>query len=445
MLCFPALPTFGQAGVSSLSVGAARSGYSRTTESGRYRLPPPKFFRVEEFVNYHRHQIPLPEQGTRVGLSLKQFAKSARRRILQIGIATPRAIDPELVPPLNVCLVIDQSGSMSGPRIANVKKAVSELAKRFRPQDRISIVGFSDRAAVHLESCSSDEPDRIARAVERLRADGSTNLHAGLKLGFETAMKHYSAERTNRVILLTDGRANTGVTDPHQISCDALEFIREGVSLSTIGLGANFNHDLLRELADAGRGLVHFVDDAKDIEKTFVHEVDSLLAPAASNVLVSVDLGGVCRTRLIGYETAKKPTGQGFSVKLDDLNHGATQVLLVEVDGPEAEISVQLSYRDKITGQDVTLSQEESLNDIGSDCWTVRRNYAIALVAGALKEASRHSNQGNCQAAQRCLQEGINRARETVQGETDQEVERVTKIATDYRHKILDCIERFGD
>ena len=107
-------------------------------------------------------------------------------------------------------------------------------------------------------------------------------MHAGLMLGYEEALKNYRREWTNRVVLLTEGIANQGVTDPGQIARDSLSFNDRGVDLSTIGVGLDFNKDLPRELAKGGRGLFHVVADARDIDKIFLREFQSLVSPVAS-------------------------------------------------------------------------------------------------------------------------------------------------------------------
>ena len=122
-------------------------------------------------------------------------------------------------------------------------------------------------------------------------------------MGYGEALKNFDAERTNRVIFLTDGNANVGQVESSQIAAESKKCIKKGISLVTIGLGVDFNNGLLREIADSGRGMMHFIGDAKDIEKTFVNEVDSLLAPAANNVRLVIDLEQDKDLKVYGYDT----------------------------------------------------------------------------------------------------------------------------------------------
>lgn len=434
-----------QGGVSSSSVGISRAGLSRTTSAGRFRMPAPEYFRVEEFVNYHRHDLPLPANGSRVHLDLRQVAINDEKAIVQVGISTPRALDPKVMPPLNLVLVIDQSGSMSGDRIANVKKAIRSFIERIRAVDRVAIVGFSDRANLLLDSCTKTDQQRINRAIDQIEAGGSTNLHGGLMLGYKTAMDSFDSERTNRVILLTDGIANVGkTTDPKEIARQSREYNKEGISLSTIGVGNNFNHDLLRSLADAGKGLIHFVNDSKDIRKTFVDEVDALLAPAASNLKLEVSIPGRCEVKVFGYEP-RKSKGR-FIFELDDLNHGATQVFLFEVKNETPVINALLTGKDAVTGKKIKVAVSNLDGGLSTaQLCSVKRNYGIALVGESLKKASIASNNDECEKAEKVLKKGIDRACKQVGGEKDPHLERIVRIAKDYRGKILGCIERFGD
>ncbi|NQT40466.1 MAG: VWA domain-containing protein, partial [Planctomycetes bacterium] len=265
---FATVPLHGQAGVSSAAVGMARAGLPPSAET----------VVVEEFMNYHRHDIPLPAKGGRVQLDVRWGDAGGGEAVLQVGLATPRIVKTKKMPPLNLALVIDHSGSMSGERIENLKKALLAFVGKLRDTDVVSIIGFNQEAAVLLAPTKRANLDRIHQVIETISAGGSTNMHAGLMLGYQQAREHFDKQKTNRVILLTDGIANTGVTEPERIVADSLKHNEHGVDLSTIGLGNDLNHRLLRQLAKSGRGMIHFVGDSEDIQKTFIDELDSLLA-----------------------------------------------------------------------------------------------------------------------------------------------------------------------
>src|SRR5918911_4917824 len=136
-------------------------------------------------------------------------------------------------------------------------------------------------------------------------------------LGYQEALKNYRKDATNRVVLLTDGIANQGVTNPAQIAQDSLSFNDRGVDLSTIGVGLDLNKDLLRQLAKSGRGLFHFVADAQDIDKVFLKEVQSLVAPVASEPNLEVEYDHRLElAQVYGYEPERTPGG--LKIKLDN-------------------------------------------------------------------------------------------------------------------------------
>jgi Mg-chelatase subunit ChlD len=429
-----------QEGTSSMSMSIGRAGVGSRTHNGGFRMPTPDMFRIEEMINYHRHDIPLPTGAHRVKLDIQSTQLESGKTVLQFGLATPHDVDPELVRPLNLVLVIDQSGSMSGKRINDVQNAIHAMVQRLRRTDRVTIVGFNGTARVHLEASDKTKANKIRKAIERIRADGGTNLHAGLMLGYRQAQANFDEQRTNRVILLTDGRTNTGQIDLATIARESKAYNKAGIELSTIGLGSDLNHDLLRELADAGRGLIHFVDDEKDIEKTFVAEVESLLSPAASKVKLTIDLGDFAdQAKFYGYTPVRR--GNQWVFKLDNLNHGATQVIMAKLPKDFANnVTASLRYKDSIhsemVDQEVSLASDEDSVSRGDS----KRNYAIAVVADSIQRAAQFSNEGECEKAANRLRKGVKTALRLVGHGEDENVNRINKIASDYESQIRESL-----
>lgn len=436
------MSTFAQMGVSSMSVGVARAGIGSRGPNGQYLMPTPDMIRIEEFVNYHRHTLPLPVDGKRVRLDVKQVSYDGKT-VLQIGIATPQSLPSDEMAPLNLVLVIDRSGSMAGDRISNVKNAVRNLIEQFRESDKISIVGFSNDARVHLAPCKKTDISEIDLALSEIQAGGGTNLYAGLMLGYKQALKHYDPERTNRVIFLTDGNANIGTTDAEEIAAESKQCNKRGISLSTIGLGNDFNHQLLRDLAEKGHGLVHFVSDSQDIQKTFVKEVDSLLAPAANNVRLKIDLGvESADARFFGYQPKKRDDGI-YQFRLADLNYGATQVVMIELpQRANRYVNATLEYIDAISGEKNTLTAE-SHREIESKKHrkSVLLNYSIATLAASMHKAAKLSQDGKLTRAHRQLEKAIERSTKILVDKNDKDAARIIKLAEGYLANIVHCNE----
>lgn len=419
-----------QEGVSSASMGMARAGIWLPADS----------IRVEEYVNYHRHNLPMPEDGARLRLDVQWLRLESGRAILQAGLTTPPELDlREEMRPLNLVLVVDRSGSMAGDRIENVKRALQTFVERLRSGDLVTLVTYSDGAEVTCPATSGGNHEMLRQAIHQIRAGGSTNLHAGLIQGYHEAQREFSPDRINRVILLTDGIANQGVTDPADIARDSAAFNRDGIDLSTIGLGQDLNQELLRELADAGRGQIHFVGDAVDIEKTFRAELDSLLAPAARDVRLSFQgFANAGEFNVIGYSPEK--SADRIELPLDDLNHGATQVVLADAGKARtgSPVRVTVNYVDAISGkiksQSVlaVLPETPSVVAAGSPGRDLLKNFAIARVGLGLKEFARRNEAGESARSIEVLEKGIRFARKRFAAGDDSDVDRVVEVALGY-------------
>lgn len=439
-----------QDGISSASFSYAMSqrGSGSGRRYGMHRLELADV-RVEEIVNYHRHTIPLPERGEPVRLDLRICKLNDNRAVLQAGLTTTRHA-MEDARPLNLVVVIDRSGSMSGERIANVKKSLHALIDRLRNADRLTIVAFSDQAEVVRSGCRGTDREAIHAAIDRIDTSGSTNLHAGLMLGYAQAREHFANDRTSRLILLTDGIANVGTTDAEEISAQSRENNRRGIDLATIGLGRDFNEELLRTLAEAGRGLMHFVGDDRDIQKTFVRELESLLTPAVRRARLTLCTGhGTQITKLYGYQP--EFADDRVHIALDDLNQGATQVVLATLPLPRgsAQIRATLDYVDAISGEpakltrSLTVGRELRDEDELAD-GDVRKNYVIARLAQAIHRSVVDTRNEDYRQAAASLTRAIDFASEQRCGDDD-DVERVRALACDYRRQILAASQLDGD
>jgi Ca-activated chloride channel homolog len=215
-------------------------------------IVPASEIRVAEYLQYYEQHFPEPQQDT-VGLDLRlgnsRMPAQGGPAWLQIGLRA-RSDKNDMVAPLNLALVIDRSGSMNAPdKMPYLKQSLAVFLQSLNPNDIIAIVTYSDQATLLLPAQPVGDHRWIQAAIDRLQPGGSTNLHAGLLLGLQEVDKNFDVRRNNRVILLTDGIANVGVTDPARIAADALAYNQRGIYLSTIGLGLEFNDALLSELA----------------------------------------------------------------------------------------------------------------------------------------------------------------------------------------------------
>ncbi len=366
-------------------------------------IVPAEEVRVAEYLNYYEQHFPAPTE-TALGLDLRlgneQIPTAGGEVWLQIGVQA-REAEGEEVTPLNLALVIDRSGSMDAPdKWPYLEQSLRVFFRSLDPDDIVAVVGYDDQAEVVLPAQRVGDRRWIEGTIERLYPRGSTNLHAGLMLGFQEVDKNFDIRRNNRVILLTDGIANRGVTDPDEIAREALAYNERGIYLSTIGLGLDFNDALLSQLARQGKGAYHFIDSAEEMDKVFRSEVAGLVEKVAREVAVTVYPGeGVEMVALTGYE-GRPPAGP-VQITMQELGTGDGQVLLAQLQvspergGERVMATVTLDYFDVFAQRPEQVTQEvKARTGTGMDydpLWDleVLRNFTIQRTAEGLKEIDR--------------------------------------------------------
>ena len=195
-------------------------------------------------------------------------ANGRSRRFVLAEITAPAAERrPERLP-VNLAFILDRSGSMSGEKIALAKQTITTALGYLGERDRFSVIAFDDVVDVVVESTPASAAARkdAAERIARIDARRSTNLSEGWFRGAEQVAAHLAQEGVNRCLLMTDGLANHGVTDPDELARHAAELRARGVSVTTFGIGADFDEVLLQSLADAGGGHFYFVRDAATIQ-----------------------------------------------------------------------------------------------------------------------------------------------------------------------------------
>jgi Ca-activated chloride channel family protein len=359
--------------------------------------------RVEEYLQYYQQNFPQPTNTT-LGLNLRlgnmQVPIDGGTAWLQIGIQAKSVVATDIAP-LNLSIVVDCSGSMSVPeKMPYVQQSLRVFLGSLASNDIVSMVCFADYATIIAPATLVGDGKWIEAAINRLTPSGSTNLYAGLMAGFYQVDRNYDVRRNNIVILLTDGQANVGITDPSRIAADALVYNKKGIYLSSIGLGKDFNDPLLSTLANQGKGGYNYIDSAAEMDKVFRREVAGMMQSAAKDISVQISPApGVSIDSITGYD-GRPPAGT-FQVRLADMGTGNSQVVLAKLyinpgaPGGRPLATVDLRYTDLFSQRSETISQSVVANSARLNSydatWDVEvlRNVTIQNTALGLKEIDR--------------------------------------------------------
>ncbi|MBM6403448.1 von Willebrand factor type A domain-containing protein [Phycicoccus sp. CSK15P-2] len=292
--------------LSTFALDIDTGSYTRFRDAvSRGYTPPADEVRTEEFVNYFEQDYDAPSDGLDVHIDAATLPFQPRHRIVRVGI---RAADPdhENRSGVDLSLVVDCSGSMrEAGKMETTKTALRALVSSLDRDDRVAMVCYSTEARLALEPTRVADAGRIFEAVDSLRPMDSTNAAAGLALGYDLAADMASEERMTRVVLVSDGVANVGETTSggilERISTEA----RAGINLVSVGVGiADYDDELLEQLADNGDGWHVYVDTADEAERVFAHDLTATLAVTARDAKAQVEFDPeqVAGYRLIGYE-----------------------------------------------------------------------------------------------------------------------------------------------
>jgi len=235
--------------------------------NGRYVHP--ELIRTYEFLNYYSFDYPEPaREDVRIIPQLKESSEESGLYTLQIAV---RSKDKPFtaLPPLQTTILLDCSGSMAGDSLDLAKTFIRFFAAKLRPVDRISLITFNRDTSLLFNNLAGGPELRCALTglTGRLAANDITNLEAGLLHAYSIAEMNYSAERLNRVIVISDGGANAGATSEEVIAKYAEDSDRQGIYLAGVSMGEGFNDNMMNTLTDRGRGAYIFLDSKKEIER----------------------------------------------------------------------------------------------------------------------------------------------------------------------------------
>lgn len=399
--------THAQLGYSSAAMGMGKMNAKANL------IPKANQVVVEEIINYHKHELPLPKQGDAVALDIDGYTEMNETIIVQLGLSTAFVKKLDDVPPVNVSLVIDRSGSMNGDRIEKAKEAAIEFVKRLREKDFLSVVLFDNQIDVLIEAQHVSNKEKLIAAIRSIEVGGSTDLNAGLIQGYTQVLKNHNSGQNNKVIMLTDAITNTGEIDPIRIIQGSNAYTAERqIDITMVGIGADFNNDLSRQIANSKHCSIFFINDSEDIKKVFIDEIESLLSPIAHDVKLRIELAPEVEIdHFFGY--TPQINGNIITMDLENINSGLTQVILFKIkpkkgqvfDTRKPQIQAELTYTDMEQAKPVTVTASSSINlDKSKKEADIQKNYYIGRMAQCMLDMAQLYHNNNLEEAARRVQ-----------------------------------------
>ncbi len=362
----------------------------------RGELPPTDAIRPEEFINYFEYDYPEPEDTFSITTYLAPSPFDPSLHYLLIGLRAEKPVERK---PAILTFVVDVSGSMNQEnRLGLVKRSLKYLVDNLQEGDRIAIIAYSTQATLMISHTPAEYKQIMYDSIDRLGAQGSTNAEAGLRRGYLEARKGYQAGANNRVILISDGVANTGATTPDAILSVIDEYKEQGIELSAIGVGmGNFNDVLLEQIADKADGNYAYINDFNEAERIFSEQLEGTLITIAKDARVQIRFNpsAVKRYRLIGYENRAMEDSQFRNDSADagevGAGHEVTAIYEVELrmESSMPPGTVFLRYEDAEGG--AIREQTQDIMPSYSEFSLAPDRYRLAIIAARFAQILKHS------------------------------------------------------
>ncbi len=254
---------------------------------------------------------------------------AARRELdLLIRVEAPALPEKAERMPANLALVLDRSGSMAGQKLAYARQGASAAVSLLGPQDRVSLVQFDDRVKLLHPLTQAGDAGALQSRIAGIEAGGQTDLHGGWAAGAASLAGDEAERGARRVVLLTDGLANKGVTDPKAIVAAVAEAAGRGIATSALGIGEDYNEELLEAMAQAGDGSYTFVESPDQLPAFFEAELRGLKSVAGREVRLGLSPGpGI---EIVSILNDFPASGAGTSV-LPNLVFGSRQDIVLSI------------------------------------------------------------------------------------------------------------------
>ena len=470
--------------------GGSGVGQSGAQDFGRFRslvesgdIPAPTTLDAVGFFNEHKFELPEPTCGDNVCVHgafgvQGNMINGSNCTTLAVGFNTDLTPEDFQRPPLNMSIAIDTSGSMDGAPINAVRNGLLLMADELDEKDQISLIEYSNEAEEIMRSTPENDPDRekLKQAIRNLHASGSTNLYDGLKKAGQTVIDNREEGSQNRLILLSDGVATEGITNRDRIVNLGMSYAEESIGVTTIGVGQDFDLELMRRLSESGSGNFYFVEDLNSVEEIFSEEVKTFLVPLAEDISINYDGSDAYQFRAAYGTRIWEGSPQRASIyipslflasrqSVDDIGAGGgrrggggiillelvptTDQTILENTPPGSEVgTIDFSYRkpgtEEFVEQSVTINNPLAPGDTPEEGefenMTVEKSFVALNIYAGFKMATERAASGSSSAALSILRPLADNVEMWLQENPDEDIEADHELML----QLIDNIEETG-
>jgi Ca-activated chloride channel homolog len=274
-------------------------------------------------------------------------AEQPQNVVVKVTLDGQRPAETVKRPPVNLAIVLDRSGSMSGQKLEKAKEAAIEALRRLGQQDLFSVIIYDHNVQTIVPAQSARNAEWIESRIRGIQAGGNTALFGGVSQGAAEVRKNLNGRYINRIILLSDGLANVGPSSPEDLGRLGAALIKEDISVTTVGVGTDYNEDLMTRLSQSSDGNTYFVESSRDLPRIFAAELGDVLNVVAKNVNVIIECPNYIKPlKIIGRQGRIR--GKIVELSLNQLYGGQEKYALVEVAVPPGK-----------TGQNMEVAKAE--------------------------------------------------------------------------------------
>lgn len=294
-------------------------------------------------------------------------------------------VETQARPAVNLAIVLDRSGSMSGDKIVQAREAAIAAVNRLDERDQVSVVVFDDSIETIVPAQSAGNRKSIIRRIQAIESRGSTAIFGAVSQAASEIRKNLDRGMVNRIILLSDGQANVGPASPHELGRLGAALVKEGVSVSTVGVGLDYNEDLMTSLSRQSDGNSYFVENSDDLPRIFSKELGDVLSVAAKDVKLKIHFArGATPVELIGRDG--RIADNVVTVDFNQIYSGQEKYVLVKTeftvgeDGERRDFArAEVAYRHPVSESRGTVAASGSIG-FSRDEAVVKRSANVEVV-----------------------------------------------------------------